>query len=41
MNIIKKIALILALVVGGIVNILIYWNQHLYYQAERIEKNEK
>ena len=41
MNIIKKIALILALVVVGIVNILIYWNQHLYYQAERIEENEK
>ncbi len=31
----------LALVVVGIVNILIYWNQHLYYQAERIEENEK
>ena len=41
MNILKKIAFILALVVVGIVNILIYWNQHLYYQAERIEENEK
>jgi len=41
MNILKKIVFILALVVVGIVNILIYWNQHLYYQAERIEKNEK
>ncbi len=41
MNILKRIAFILALVVVGIVNILIYWNQHLYYKAERIEENEK
>jgi len=41
MNIIKKIVFILALVAVGIVNILIYWNQHLYYKAERIEENEK
>ncbi len=41
MNILKKILFILALVVVAVVDILIYWNQHLYYQAERIEKNEK
>jgi len=41
MNIIKKIVFILALVVVAVVDILIYWNQHLYYQAERIERNEK
>jgi len=41
MNIIKKTVFILALVVVAVVDILIYWNQHLYYQAERIEKNEK
>jgi tetratricopeptide (TPR) repeat protein len=41
MNILKRVAFILALFVVAVVNILIYWNQHLYYKAERIEKNEK
>jgi tetratricopeptide (TPR) repeat protein len=41
MNILKKILLILALFVVAVANILIYWNQHLYYQAEEIEENEK
>ena len=41
MNIIKKIVFMLALVVVAVVDILIYWNQHLYYQAEKIEKKEK
>ncbi|MQY60964.1 hypothetical protein GH153_03895 [bacterium] len=41
MNILKKIAFILVLVVVAVVDILIYWNQHLYYKAERIEENGK
>ena len=41
MNILKRIAFILALFVVAVVNILIYWNQHLYYKAEEIENNEK
>lgn len=41
MNILKKILFILALFVVAVANIFIYWNQRLYYQAERIEENEK
>ena len=41
MIILKRIVFILALVVVAVVDILIYWNQHLYYQAEEIEENEK
>ncbi len=41
MNILKKIVFMLVLVVVAFVCILIYWNQHLYYQAEEIEENEK
>ena len=41
MSILKRIVFILALFVVAVVNIIIYWNQRLYYKAEEIEKNEK
>ena len=41
MNIVKRVVLIFALVVVAGVDILIYWNSHLYYRAKDIEDNEK
>jgi hypothetical protein len=41
MSILKRIALILALVVVAGVDILIYWNTHLYYRAKEIKNDEK
>ena len=40
MNIIKKIVFIFALVVVAVVDILIYWNSHLYYQVKEIEDSD-
>lgn len=41
MNVLKRIILIFAVIVIGGINILIYWNSHLYYRSEKIEDNEK
>ena len=41
MNKLKRIIFILAVIVIGGINILIYWNSHLYYRSEKIEDNEK
>lgn len=41
MNILKKVALLLALAVIALVDIVIYWNFHVYYQAKKIEDNGK
>jgi len=41
MNKLKRIIFILAIVAIGVINILIYWNSHLYYRSEKIEDNEK
>jgi len=41
MNILKKVALLLALAVIALVDVVIYWNFHVYYQAKKIEDNEK
>jgi len=37
----KKIVLIFALVLVAAIDILIYWNVHLYYRAKKIKDNEK
>jgi len=36
----KKAGLIVVMVLAGILAILVYWNQHLYYSAIKIEDNE-
>jgi tetratricopeptide (TPR) repeat protein len=41
MNKLKRIIFIFAVIVIGVINILIYWNSHLYYRSEKIEDNEK
>ena len=41
MNIPKKIILIFVLVVVATIDIIIYWNIHLYYRAKNIKDNEK
>jgi len=37
----RKVLLICALVVVGVVAVVFYWSQHLYYKAENIEDNER
>lgn len=37
----KRILLLIVIAMIGIINILIYWNSHLYYGAKNIEDNEK
>ena len=37
----RKVLLICALVVVGVVAAVFYWSQHLYYKAENIEDNER
>lgn len=37
----KKIVLLTVFVMIGLVDICIYWNQHLYFRAEKIEDTEK
>ncbi|TET20353.1 MAG: hypothetical protein E3J76_06045 [Candidatus Aminicenantes bacterium] len=41
MNILKKIIFIFAFVVVAAIDIIIYWNIHLYYRAKDIKDNEK
>ena len=41
MNNFKRIIFIFTVIVIGVINILIYWNSHLYYRSEKIEDNEK
>jgi hypothetical protein len=41
MNILKRIVLIFVLVMVAVIDILIYWNMHLYYRAKDIKNNEK
>jgi len=36
----KKIILLFAVILIGIINIFIYWNNHLYYKAQKIEDNK-
>ena len=37
----KRILLLIVITMIGIINILIYWNSHLYYGAKNIENNKK
>ena len=37
----KKVLLISVLIIVGTIDILIYWNSHIYYKAKGIEDNEK
>ena len=37
----KRIISLIAIIVIGIINILIYWNSHLYYRSKKIDNNEK
>lgn len=41
MSILKRLILIVAIVVVAAVNVFLYWNQHLYNQAEKIGDTEK
>jgi len=37
----KRIISLIVIIVIGIINILIYWNSHLYYRSKKIDDNEK
>jgi len=41
MNSLKKVLLICVLIIVGAIDVLIYWNSHIYYKAKSIEDNEK
>jgi len=41
MFIIKKLILLAAILVVAAVNVLLYWNQHLYYESEKIGDTEQ
>jgi len=37
----KKVALILAIIIIGVLDVLIYWNFHLYYKAKNEDESKK
>ncbi len=41
MSILKKVIIIAAILAAAAINILIYWNQHLYYKSEGIGDSEQ
>ena len=40
MNILKRVVLLFALLAVAVVDILIYWNSHLYYRVKEIEDSD-